>query len=153
MGTRHPALPHAAASSSGCIASWRIPRSPDTGMKIIMLDDDSIRLEPTGGALTIEALSPDQSYSPFHMLGSSLATCTFSVLYSWAAHAKLDATGLVLEVRWGFADDPHRVADVRMTIDWPGLPEARRKAATRVAEIDRKSTRLNSSHVKISYAV
>lgn len=104
-------------------------------MKITLLDDDAIRLDPAGGALTIEALTPEQSYSPFHMLGSSLATCTHSVLYSWAAHAKLDAADLALEVRWSFADDPHRVAELRLTIEWPGLPAERVNAAKRVAHM------------------
>lgn len=57
-------------------------------MKLILLSEDAIRLEPTEGALTIEALEPEQQYSPFHMLASSLATCTFSVMYSWAMHTK-----------------------------------------------------------------
>ena len=32
-------------------------------MKIVLLTDDSIRLEPDAGAMTIEALSADQAYS------------------------------------------------------------------------------------------
>jgi uncharacterized OsmC-like protein len=113
----------------------RSSRNQRCRMKITLLDDDSIRLEPTPGALTIEALSPDQSYSPFHMLGSSLATCTFSVLQSWASHAKLDPDGLAIEVSWNFAEEPHRVAGMRMVIDWPGLPAERENAAKRVAEM------------------
>src|SRR5690606_41629260 len=38
-------------------------------------------------------------------------------------------------------------------IAWAGLTENEAKAQGRKVEIDRKSTRLNSSHVKISYAV
>lgn len=104
-------------------------------MKIILLDDDSIRLEPDAGPLTIEAFSPEQSYSPFHMLGSSLATCTYSVLHSWASHARLEADDLALEVSWSFAEDPHRVGEVRLTIEWPSLPPDRASAARRVAEM------------------
>ena len=40
-------------------------------MKIILLSEDAIRLEPDDGPMTIEALTPEQSYSPFHMLASS----------------------------------------------------------------------------------
>src|SRR5690606_31737536 len=104
-------------------------------MKITLLDDDSIRLEPTPGALTIEALSPDQSYSPFHMLGSSLATCTFSVLHSWARHARLDPDGLAIEVSWTFGEDPPPGAGVRMHIDRPKLPAGGVKASKRVTEV------------------
>jgi uncharacterized OsmC-like protein len=104
-------------------------------MKITLLADDAIRLEPTPGPLTIEAPSAEMSYSPFHMLASSLATCTFSVIYSWATHAKLSVDDLVIDVRWKFAEEPHRVSDLQLTFDWPSLPANRISAARRVAEL------------------
>lgn len=104
-------------------------------MKITLLSDDAIRLEPTPGPMTIEAFSEEQQYSPFHMLASSLAYCTFSVLYAWATHADLSADDLTLEVRWTFADDPHRVDAITLAFDWPSLPEKRLPAARRVAEM------------------
>lgn len=104
-------------------------------MKITLLSDDAIRLEPTAGPLTIEAASEDQVYSPFHMLASSLASCTFSVLHSWASHAKVDADDLAIEVRWTFVDDPHRVGEIAMALDWPSLPAERLPTARRVAEL------------------
>lgn len=104
-------------------------------MKITLLSEESIRLEPDDGPMTIEALSPEQSYSPFHMLASSLAFCTFSVLYSWANHAHLDAEGLTIDVRWTFADDPHRVDTIDLGFHWPALDPKRLEAARRVAEL------------------
>ncbi len=104
-------------------------------MKITLLSEESIRLEPDDGPMTIEALSPEQSYSPFHMLASSLAFCTFSVLYSWANHAHLDAERLTIDVRWTFADDPHRVDTIELDFDWPALDPRRLEAAKRVAEL------------------
>ena len=104
-------------------------------MKITLLGEDAIRLEPVVGPMTIEAPTAETQYSPFHMLGSSLASCTFSVLYSWATHAKLSVDDLVLEVRWKFAEDPHRVSDIAVTFDWPSLPDNRLAAARRVAEL------------------
>ena len=104
-------------------------------MKIILLTDESIRLEPTGGAMTIEALSADQQYSPFHMLASSLAYCTWSVLASWASHIDVDAEDLTIEVRWTFAEKPHRVGTIDLTFDWPSLPENRRGAAKRASAL------------------
>ena len=104
-------------------------------MKIILLSDDRIRLEPDPGPLTIEATSADQTYSPFHMLASSLATCTFSVLYSWATNAKLDVATLAVEVEWKFAEQPHRVGDIRVIVHWTGLPPARVEAARRAAAL------------------
>jgi len=104
-------------------------------MKITLLSDDAIRLEPTAGPLTIEAPSPDVMYSPFQMLASGLASCTFSVLYSWSSHAKLSVDDLAIEVHWGFADDPHRMADIHVLLDWPSLPPNRVAAAKRASEL------------------
>jgi uncharacterized OsmC-like protein len=105
-------------------------------MKIILLSDESIRLEPDAGPMTIEAIEPDQQYSPFHMLASSLAYCTFSVMYSWATHTKQSADDLVLEVRWKFSEDePKRVAELHLTYHWPSLPERKKSAAQRVAQL------------------
>ena len=86
--------------------------------------------------MTIEALEPDEQYSPFHMLASSLAYCTWSVMYSWATNTKQSADDLVIEVSWIFSEDePHRVSDIAMTYEWPSLPEKKRHAAKRVAEM------------------
>ncbi|HJR66674.1 MAG TPA: OsmC family protein [Gemmatimonadaceae bacterium] len=104
-------------------------------MKILLLSEERIRLEGTPGPLTIEADRPDAQYSPFHMLASSLATCVLSVLASWAEHAKLDASGLALEVDWRFAEKPHRVGTIDVKIIWPQLPPERRTAAERAAHL------------------
>ena len=104
-------------------------------MKILLLSEERIRLEGTPGPLTIEADRPDAQYSPFHMLASSLATCVLSVLASWAEHAKLDASGLALEVDWRFAEKPHRVGTIDLKIIWPQLPPERRTAAERAAHL------------------
>jgi uncharacterized OsmC-like protein len=104
-------------------------------VKITLLSDDTIRLEPIPGPMTIEALSADQSYSPFHMVASGLASCTFSVMHAWAQHAGLNADDLVLDVSWVFADDPHRVGSYEVRFRWPSLPAKRLNAAMRVAEL------------------
>jgi uncharacterized OsmC-like protein len=104
-------------------------------MKIVLQGEDAILLLATEGQLTIEAESADESYSPFHMLGSALAYCTFSVLYSWATNSDLDVSDLQVRVAWEFAEDPHRVGNMRMELNWPSLPEARRAAAERAATL------------------
>lgn len=104
-------------------------------MKIILLAEDAVRLEPEPGPMTIEALSADQLYSPFHMLASGLAFCTYSILASWADTAKLSADDCAIEVRWTFAEEPHRIGATTLTLDWPSLPAARTAAAKRVAEL------------------
>ncbi|CAA9319962.1 MAG: hypothetical protein AVDCRST_MAG11-1953 [uncultured Gemmatimonadaceae bacterium] len=104
-------------------------------MKITLLGDDAVRLEAAPGPLTVEAERADQPYSPFHMLGSSLALCEYSVLASWAAHAKLPTDDLAVEVRWTVDDKAHQVSAIALTLHWPSLPEARREAAKRATAI------------------
>lgn len=104
-------------------------------MKIILLSEDAIRLEPIPGPMTVEALSAEQSYSPFQMLASGLAYCTYSVMAAWATHAGFSADDLAIEVRWTFADDPHRIDALHLSFDWPSLPAKRYQAAHRVAEM------------------
>ena len=114
-------------------------------MKITLLSDEAVRLEQTPGPLTIEAASADMSYSPFHMLGSALATCTMSVLHSWATHAKISADDLVIDVGWSFSEKPHRVGTMKLTFKWPSLPEGRREAAKR-------ATTLCAIHATLSHS-
>ena len=104
-------------------------------MKILLLSAERIRLEGGFGPLTIESDHADAQYSPFHMLASSLGTCVLSVLASWAEHARIDASTLVVEIEWRFADAPHRVGDIDMKIIWPSLPPERRTAAERAAHL------------------
>ena len=104
-------------------------------MKISLISEEGIRLEPLPGPMTIEAATEDQVYSAFHMLGSGLAFCTYSVLASWASHAKLHSDDIVIEVQWAFVEDTHRIGKIDMKIDWPSLPPQRQAAAQRVADM------------------
>ena len=104
-------------------------------MKITLTGDESIKLEPSTGPLTIEAPSADKGYSPFHMLGSALATCTFSVLQSYAANKNLQVDDLSIDVNWDFVDNPHRVGAMKVKVDWPSLPSELWPRAMRVANL------------------
>jgi uncharacterized OsmC-like protein len=104
-------------------------------VKISLLAEDAIRLDPSEAALTVETPDPNTQYSPFHMLASALATCIYSVLGSWAQKSKLDSGDLSIEVEWNFVEDPHRVGNFTVELDWPSLPEARRAAAERAAQL------------------
>lgn len=102
-------------------------------MKILLVGEDAIRLEPATGPLTIEAADGGMQYSPFHMLASGLAVCTYSVLASWSSHAGLPADDLAISISWSFAEKPHRVGAVKMALTWPSLPSERIEAARRAA--------------------
>ena len=127
-------------SSASTVGHERIGRTPCTlvltevlAVKIILLSEDAIRLEPTPGPLTIASLNAEQGYSAFHMLASALGTCTLSVMHAWATSASFNPDDLAVEVHWTFAENPHRVDTMHLTLDWPSLPEKRHEAAQRVA--------------------
>jgi uncharacterized OsmC-like protein len=104
-------------------------------VRIVLEREDRIVLEGGPGPLTIEAPTPDQVFSPFHMLASALASCTFSVLHAWAEHAGIAADTLRIGVDWDFSEEPLRVAAMRIELDWPELAERRRPAALRASEL------------------
>ena len=121
-----------------CRAFFLHPRGrtrEERTVKITLLSDEAVRLESTGGEMTIEALTPEQQYSPFHMLASGLAYCTWSVLASWGSHVDIHPDDLVIDVRWTFADKPHRVGTIDLSFEWPSLPANRREVAKRAAEL------------------
>ena len=104
-------------------------------MKITLTGEESLRLEPMSGPLTIEAQSHDQSYSPFHMLGSALGMCTFSVLHSWASNKHLAIDDLRIDVNWTFAEGQHRFESVNVKLDWPSLSAELWPRAIRAAHL------------------
>lgn len=104
-------------------------------MKITLTGEESLRLEPAAGPLTIEAPSRDRSYSPFHMLGSALGSCTFSVLQSWATNKNLGTDDLKIDIGWKFAENQHRVESMRVKLDWPSLTAELWPRAIRVAHL------------------
>lgn len=104
-------------------------------MKILLTGEESLRLEPTPGMLTIEAPSADRGYSPFHMLGSALAGCTFSVLQSWASNKGVHVDDLKIDVKWKFAEGEHRVESMDARIEWPSLPAELWPRALRAANV------------------
>jgi uncharacterized OsmC-like protein len=126
----------AGAGAAGLVADHlHLHRSKEAPVKIILLSDESIRLEPATGRLTVEAESADQEYSPYQMFASGLAVCTFGVLQSWASNVGITADDLVIDVSWSFAENPHRVGAMELTYEWPSLPADRARVAQRVAEL------------------
>jgi uncharacterized OsmC-like protein len=102
------------------------------GMKLLLETESMVRLVPDGEGFVVEDAAA-VGLSPFHLLGAALATCSWSVLTSWAQHARLGLEGLELAVEWRLGGDPVRVSNVRLTVLWPGLSEARLAAARRAA--------------------
>jgi uncharacterized OsmC-like protein len=104
-------------------------------MKITLTGEESLRLEPTTGPLTIEAPSHELGYTPFHMLGSALGSCTFSVLQSWASNKDLGVDDLSIDISWKFMEGQHRVESMRVKLDWPSLSAELWPRAIRAAHL------------------
>lgn len=104
-------------------------------MKITLTGEESLRLEPTSGQLTIEAPTPDLQYSPFHMLGSALGACTLFVLQSWASNKNLEVNDLKVDVSWDFVERQHRVGSMKVQLLWPSLSAELWPRAIRAANL------------------
>ena len=99
----------------------------------MLLSEDRLRVQGGAGPLSVEADSAEMTYSPGHMLASSLAVCTYSVLQSWATNADIPAADLAVEVGFGYVEKPHRIGKMEVALDWPSLPAERGEAARRAA--------------------
>ena len=104
-------------------------------MKITLTGEESLRIEPTSGPLTIESASPGQSYSPFHMLGSALGACTLTVLQSWASNKNIAVDDLKLDVSWTFVEGEHRIGSMKVVLAWPSLSAELWPRAIRAASV------------------
>jgi uncharacterized OsmC-like protein len=104
-------------------------------MKITLTGEESLRVEAVGGQLTIEAPTPDVHYSPFHMLGSALGMCTFSVVQSWASNKNLVADDLKIDVSWSFVEGEHRIGSMKVRLEWPTLAPELWPRALRAASL------------------
>ncbi|HYW06099.1 MAG TPA: OsmC family protein [Longimicrobium sp.] len=104
-------------------------------MKILLLSDERLRVQGGAGPLSVEAESAEMTYSPALMVASGLAVCTYSVVHSWATHAKLPADDLAVEVGFQYVEKPHRIGAMEVALDWPSLPEARHESAKRAAAL------------------
>lgn len=104
-------------------------------MKITLTGEESLRLEPTSGPLTIEAPTPEVQYSPFHMLGGALGACTLSVLQSWATNKDLGVSDLKVDVSWSFMEGQHRLGSMKVRLLWPSLSAELWPRAVRAANL------------------
>jgi predicted DCC family thiol-disulfide oxidoreductase YuxK/uncharacterized OsmC-like protein len=104
-------------------------------MIITLTGEESLTVEPSPGELTIEAETRDQSYSPFHMLGSALGACTQSVLQSWASNKNIGFDDLKIDISWKFPEGLHRVESMSVKVAWPSLSPELWPRAIRVARL------------------
>lgn len=76
-----------------------------------------------------------EEFGPLQMLAASLALCTASVLFDYAATAQFHLHGLAIDVRWDYAEQPYRIGNMQLTLEvGPEIPPQRQKALLRAAE-------------------
>lgn len=83
--------------------------------------------------MTVDAHDPEAAFSALQMLATSMALCTFSVLYAYGETIGVDPAPIHIRVRWSYAPEGTRIDEIAMDIDWPGLPDSRKAAAQRAA--------------------
>src|SRR5207244_8110185 len=130
VGTGDAALSDAAATGGSGAG-----RADGESMKITLTGEESLRIDAVAGQLTIEAESPDQSYTPFHMLGSACGMCTFAVLQSWASNKSVPVDDLHIDVRWQLVGGEHPLATMNVKLAWPSLSAELWPRALRAANI------------------
>ncbi|MFA5530301.1 MAG: OsmC family protein [Thiohalomonadaceae bacterium] len=103
-------------------------------MRILMHSEEDLDirdfLEPE---MTVESHDPEAVFSALQMFATSLALCSFSVLYSYAETIGVEPASIGIRIRWSYATDVGGIDEIAMDIDWPGLPDSRKDAARRVA--------------------
>ena len=105
-------------------------------MKIIMRSEENLEFRQFNeSGFDIESLAPEFHYSALQMFATSLAMCTYSVLFAYAEQVKTSANSLVISVNWTYAKDSARVNNINMNIQWPALPSSRLNAAQRAASL------------------
>jgi hypothetical protein len=121
------------AEQSGTITALaRRYRTPP--VKITLHTDTQIsvtRLHEAG--FEIESLDPEVHAGAIHLCVTSLAWCTYSVLASYGQRIEAGTDDMTVRLNWKYAERPHRIGHIDMTIHWPQVPESRLDAAMRAA--------------------
>lgn len=103
-------------------------------MNVIMHHSEDLELkqfdEP---GLNIEQLDPEAHYSAMQMFATAMGLCTYSVLAGYAEQLDTPTEQMSLRMRWDYVEDPYRIGQFDMEIQWPELPSSKQNAAQRVA--------------------
>src|SRR5690606_22528422 len=126
----------------------------DLVMELLPSPMDSEGVKGTNPDTGEEILRKPSVSEPFAALGFKIATDPFvgRLCFIRAYSGKLDAGSYVLNTRSGNKERISRIFQMHANKQNP-IPYIEAGDIGAVVGLDRKSTRLNSSHVKISYAV
>lgn len=104
-------------------------------MKVLLHDESDLtltNLDEPGMEVEVDP-GAHAHYSALQMFAASLGLCTASVLSAYGERFDTTTDDLSVRVSWTYAEDPYRVDDIDMRIEWPSLPDSRVEAAQRAA--------------------
>ena len=87
--------------------------------------------EEDGFDLTLE--NEALYYGAIAMFVTSLGKCTYAVLNSYAMRLDVIPDNIETQLNWDFEFDPTVISKIDMKINWPELPDSRKKAVARAA--------------------
>lgn len=99
---------------------------------------DRLRIETRGHELftdqPIEDGGDDSAPTPTELFVAGLASCVAFYAERFLRRHGLSADGLKVSCRYRWADDPHRVGEIDLEVDAPGLSPQKREAFIRVID-------------------
>jgi putative redox protein len=102
------------------------------------LGGDRLRIETRGHEVTsdqpVDDGGEDTAPTPTELFLSGLAGCIGYYAQRFLRRHGLPAEGLAVTCNYAWAENPHRVGAIELTVDAPGLTADRRDAFSRVIE-------------------
>jgi putative redox protein len=99
---------------------------------------DRLRIETRGHELfadqPVEDGGDDSAPTPTELFVASLSACIAFYAERFLRRHSLSTDGLKVTSEYGWAENPHRVGEIDLLVEAPGLTEARREAFARVIE-------------------
>jgi putative redox protein len=102
------------------------------------VEGDRLRIETRGHELftdqPIEDGGEDSAPTPTELFVAGLASCVAFYAERFLSRHGLSADGLKISCRYRWAEDPHRVGEIDLEVDAPGLSLQKREAFKRVID-------------------
>jgi putative redox protein len=105
---------------------------------VTYMGGDRLRIDVRGHELTVdqpvEDGGGDTAPTPTELFLASLTACVGFYAERFLRRHSLSTEGLRVGCAFGWAENPHRVGDIELTVDAPGVTAAKREAFMRVIE-------------------
>jgi putative redox protein len=110
----------------------------EPAITVSYLGRDQLRIEARGHVMfadqPVEDRGDDTAATPTEIFLSGLAACVAFYGERFLRRHELAVAGLTVGCDYFWAENPHRVGAIVLTVDAPGLPAERREAFAKVIE-------------------